>query len=410
MPCVYCNAEMPDENGICPNCGRRAPQPNADQQSSQTTQTDMSQQQTSSSTQQTTNEPEQFIEQHWRSSWLFLAFKLLRAIALAVAFGAVIWVLKKYTKIDITPYEGFEDLNSKIGLGVMMIPVLYLVWGTLQFLYSYCIKRYELGETDFRLNKGFFSRSVKITLLEAVWGMKLRQNLLDRILGTGKITLFSDDVDTPKIQLNDLGSVRKKFDDLVRYQEHALDRSNVKVEQDVDPDRSTYVWHYSFRDLIDEFLECIGFTAIAAFLYFFIPWSNSALSWVPVWLKITVLCIVPVLCWLWLAWYIIDKVWCTTYTLNNAVLIKESGVLHKKIDVYVLCQVEDCDLNQNLWQRMVGNVGNITLYLKWENKDAAEGESVSTIKKDELHGLVDYEDKFKRFRKRWQRERHRRSS
>lgn len=324
---------------------------------------------------------------------------------MAGILAGIIWGVQYYDILDNEKNELFNKWKLYIWGGAMAIPTLYFLLGFIVFLIRWFIKRYELRPKDIRLIKGIFNMTTNSTLLEALWGMKLRQNFLQRILGTGKITLFSDDVTAPILHINDIGSVRKRFSELIRYQDYALDCSNVKVEKDPSIDTSVQVWRYSWRDLIDEFIWGVIITAALICAGWFFDWGNP-------YVRYSLLLIIPVFYWCWLLWTFIDKICCTTYTLNNASLVKESGIFHKKIDVYVLCHIRDCEMSQNLWQRIVGDVGNITLYLKWENKDASETQSgsVATTKKDVLHGLVDHTNKYETLKERWLRERHRRQA
>ena len=385
MPCTYCNSsKAPDANGVCPDCGR-APQ--------------------SSNASSTVSEEQQYPVLHWRCTWLLLVFKLTNALIMAAIFAGIIWGVEYFDLLDSEKSELFTKWNSYIWIGAMAIPALYFLLGFISFLFQWFIKRYELRPKDLRLIKGVLNMTTNSTLLEALWGMKLRQNFLQRLLGTGKITLFSDDVTAPVLHINDIGSVRKRFKELVRYQDYALDCSNVKVEKDNLKDTSKQVWRYSGRDLIDEVIWGVVITAGLVFAGWFINWGNP-------YVRYSLLLIIPVLYWCWLIWTFIDKICCTTYTLNNATLVKESGIFHKKIDVYVLCHIKDCEMSQNLWQRIIGDVGNITLYLKWENKDASNQNagSVATTKKDVLHGLAGHKKKYETLKERWLRERHRRQA
>ena len=385
MPCTYCNSsKAPDANGVCPDCGR-APQ--------------------SSNASSSVNEEQQYPVLHWRCTWLLLVFKLTNALIMAAIFAGIIWGVEYFDLLDNEKNELFTKWNSYIWIGAMAIPALYFLLGFISFLFQWFIKRYELRDKDLRLIKGVLNMTTNSTLLEALWGMKLRQNFMQRILGTGKITLFSDDVTAPVLHINDIGSVRSRFKELVRYQDYALDCSNVKVEKDDIKDASKQIWRYSGRDLIDEFIWGVVITAGLICAGWFINWGNP-------YVRYSLLLIIPVLYWCWLIWTFIDKICCTTYTLNNATLVKESGIFHKKIDVYVLCHIKDCEMSQNLWQRIVGDVGNITLYLKWENKDASNQNagSVATTKKDVLHGLADHKKKYETLKERWLRERHRRQA
>ncbi|MBR5161621.1 MAG: PH domain-containing protein [Thermoguttaceae bacterium] len=399
MPCTYCNSSKePNANGVCPDCGR-APQSDSTQSSSATSNA-------APNAPTAVSEEQQYPVLHWRCTWMLLVFKLINALIMAGVLGGAIWGLRYYDLLDSNKNELLSKWYLYIWIVAMAIPTLYFLLGFISFLYQWFIKRYELRPKDIRLIKGVLNMTTNSTLLEALWGMKLRQNFLQRILGTGKITLFSDDVTAPVLHINDLGSVRKRFKDLIRYQDYALDCSNVKVEKDSISDTSTQVWRYSWRDLIDEFSWGVAITLCLLFIGWFFNFGNP-------YVRYSLLLIIPVLYWVWLIWTFIDKICCTTYTLNNASLVKESGIFHKKIDVYVLCHIKDCEMSQNLWQRIIGDVGNITLYLKWENKDASDQQqtgSVATTKKDVLHGLAGHKKKYETLKERWLRERHRRQA
>ncbi len=385
MLCPYCNSETSNENGVCQNCGRPITKSSSFEQVKTTP---------------TIDEERQYPTLHWRCTWLTLFFHLLNAVIFAAILAGGIWVLYHFygtSKILV-------DWKQTIWIVAMAIPSLYFILGFLSFIYNWFIKRYELRPKELRLIKGIFNMTTNSTLLEMLWGMKLRQNLIQRMLGTGRITLFSDDVTSPELHINDIGAIRPRFNELARYQDYALDCSNVKVERDDVKDTSKQVWRYSWRDLIDEIIWGVIITGGLIALGYFVPWGND-------YLRYSLLLIIPVLYWIWLIWTFIDKIWCTKYTLYNATLVKESGLFSKKINVYVLCHIKDCEMSQNLWQRIVGDVGNITLYLKWENKDAdAEGGSRSTTKKDVLHGLINHKNKYDTLKDRWLRERHRRQA
>ena len=59
-------------------------------------------------------------------------------------------------------------------------------------------------------------------------------------------------------------------------------------------------------------------------------------------------------------------------------------------------------MSQNLWQRIIGDIGNITLYLKWDDRED-KGKEV-------LHGLQHHKEIFDTFKERWLFERHRRQA
>lgn len=386
MLCPHCKLETPDDKDVCQNCKRPVFTPS----SSETVQTQLS-----------IDEERQYPVQNWRCTWLTLLFHFLNALIFAAILAGGIWALYYFYGTN----ETLVAWKMHIWIIAMAIPVVYFILGFISFMYNWFIKRYELRPKELRLIKGVFNMTTNSTLLEMLWGMKLRQNILQRIMGTGRITLFSDDVTAPELHINDIGAVRARFEDLVRYQDYALDCSNVKVERDDVKDTSKQEWRYSWRDLIDETIWGIIITGGLIALGYFVPWGNNSLRY-------SLLLIFPVFYWIWLIWTFIDKIWCTKYTLYNATLVKESGLFSKKIDVYVLCQIQDCEMSQNLWQRIVGDVGNITLYLKWENKDASAkgGGSRSTTKKDVLHGLLNHKEKYETLKERWLRERHRRQA
>lgn len=390
MLCPYCNSDTADENDVCQKCG------------CQIVKSGSSEPVTSEpvKTMPTIDEERQYPTLHWRCTWLTLLFHLFNALILAVVFCGGVWALYHYYGTN----ETLVEWKKIIWIAAISIPSLYFLFGFISFLFNWFIKRYELHPKEIRLIKGVFNMTTNSTLLEALWGMKLRQNWIQRIFGTGKITLFSDDVTAPELHINDIGSVRSRFDELVRYQDYALDCSNVKVERDDVKDTSMQVWRYSGRDLIDETIWGVLITGGLIALGYYVPWGND-------YLRYALLLVIPVLYWVWLIWTFIDKICCTKYTLYNATLVKESGLFSKKINVYVLCHIQDCEMSQNLWQKIVGDVGNITLYLKWENKDAdAKGGSRSTTKKDVLHGLINHKDKYDTLKERWLRERHRRQA
>lgn len=402
MPCNFCNSlRQPDENGVCPDCGRVVNQ--ADSQPA-------------------ADEERLYPVQHWRCTWILLFFTLLNALVMFAILAGVVWGLEYFKILDGAVKDRFNEWQNVIWMIIAAIPAVYFVMGFISFVYKWFIKRYELRSKEIRLIKGFLNMTTNSTLLEALWGMKLRQNIFQRILGTGKITLFSDDVTAPVLHINDIGSVRKRFNDMIKYQDYALDCSNVKVEKASKADSSTHVWRYSSRDLIDEaiwgvVLPLLFFGALLCISKLSVNCSfvsdNKYLSFLQLNMK-QILITISVFAgayWCWLIWTFIDKICCTKYTLNNATMVKESGIFYKKIDVYVLCHVRDCEMSQNLWQRLVGDVGNIILYLKWENKDASQDSgAVSTTKKDVLHGLADHAAKFEVLKERWLRERHRRQA
>lgn len=408
---MYCNSpQPPDENGVCPECGRVVPRSGSQSQAGSQAQ--------AGSSRSTVDEERQYPVQHWRCTWIILCFTLLNALILAAVLAGVVWGLDYFKILD----ETIKEHSKIIWTLVAAIPAVYFILGFIWFVYNLFIKRYELRSKEIRLIKGFFNMTTNSTLLEALWGMKLRQNIFQRVLGTGKITLFSDDVTAPVLHINDIGSVRKRFSDLIRYQDYALDFSNVKVEKPTNADTSTHVWRYSPRDLIDEtiwgvvlplLLFGILFGIQKAFTHFTFLSEKPYLSFLQMDMKQILIAVLVFAAayWCWWAWMFLDKICCTKYTLNNATLVKESGILYKKVDVYVLCHIRDCEMSQNLWQKMVGKVGNIILYLKWENKDASQDSGVvSTTKKDVLHGLVDHDEKFEVLKERWLRERHRRQA
>lgn len=383
MPCFYCNSNKePNPDGSCPDCGRIASQSDAANPS--VVKPGMS----------------DFPVQHWRCTWMILLPKLINAALIAGVLAGCVWVLYHYVND-----ETLNNWKQIIWICVFAIPSIYFLFDFLFFIYNRFIKKYELHPKEFLLIRGLFNTKTDSTLLEALWGLKLRQNFIQRLLGTGRITLFSDDVTAPELHINDIGSVRSRFDELVRYQNFALDCSNVKVERDDVKDTSTQVWRYSCRDLIDETIWGVLITAAMIALGFFVPWGN-------VYIRYSLLLIIPVLYWLWLIGVFIIKICCTKYTLYNATLVKESGLFSKKIDVYVLCHIQECEMSQNLWQKIVGDVGNITLFLKWENKDAdvRKGGPLSTTKKDVLHGLSHHKEKRDTLKERMLRERHRRQA
>lgn len=384
MLCPYCNSDTLNENGVCQTCGRQINQSNSFGQA----------------TTLSIDEERQYPTLHWRCTWLTLFFHMLNAAIIAAILAGGVWAVYHYYGTN----ETLVEWKKTVWIVAMAIPSVYFLLGFLSFMYNWFIKRYELHPKELRLIKGVFNMTTNSTLLEVLWGMKLRQNWIQRMLGTGKITLFSDDVTAPELHINDIGAVRPRFDELVRYQDYALDCSNVKVERDDVKDTSKQEWRYSWRDLIDETIWGVLITGGLIALGYFVPWGND-------YLRYSLLLVVPVIYWVWLIWTFIDKIWCTKYTLYNATLVKESGLFSKKINVYVLCHIQDCEMSQNLWQRIVGDVGNITLYLKWENKDAdAQGGSRSTTKKDVLHGLINHKDKYDTLKERWLRERHRRQA
>ena len=341
---------------------------------------------------------------------------------MAAILAGLVWGLEYFKIFDGIAKEHPTEWKNITWIVIAAIPAVYFVLGFISFVYKWFIKRYELRPKEIRLIKGFFNMTTNSTLLEALWGMKLRQNIFQRILGTGKITLFSDDVTAPVLHINDIGSVRSRFREMIRYQDYALDCSNVKVERDSNSDTSTHVWRYSARDLIDEAIWGIVLPLILFGILLGLQKGLTYCSSMTIYKYLSflqmdtkqilnIVLIFAAAYWCWLIWTFIDKICCTTYTLNNATMVKESGIFYKKIDVYVLCHVRDCEMSQNLWQRLVGDVGNIILYLKWENKDSSQDSGVvSTTKKDVLHGLVDHAEKFEVLKERWLRERHRRQA
>ena len=401
MPCMNSNSQLPpDENGVCPESGRAA----------------------QSGSLSAVDEEQLYPIQHWRCTWILLCFTLLNALIMAAILAGIVWGLEYFKIFDGIAKERPNEWQNITWIVIAAIPTVYFVLGFIYFVYNWFIRRYELRSKEIRLIKGFLNMTTNSSLLEALWGMKLRQNIFQRLLGTGKITLFSDDVTAPVLHINDIGNVRDRFKDMIRYQDYALDCSNVKVEKDSNADTSTHIWRYSPRDLIDEaiwgvvlplilFVILLGFQKL--FAHFTLLSDSKFLSFFQLDTK-QILNIVLVFAagyWCWLIWTFIDKICCTKYTLNNATLVKESGIFYKKIDVYVLCHVRDCEMSQNLWQRIFGDVGNIILYLKWENKDASQDSGVvATTKKDVLHGLVNHAEKFEVLKERWLRERHRRQT
>ena len=387
MPCVYCNSnKSPNSDGTCPDCGRVVTQSETAAQPS--------------SEPPAVNVEQQYPIQHWRCTWMILLSKMISAALIAGVLAGCVWSLYHFVDNEV-----LNNWKRIIWICVFAIPSIYFLFEALFFSYNRFIKKYELRPKELLLIKGIFNMKTSSTLLESLWGMKLRQNVLQRMLGTGRITLFSDDVTTPVFHINDIGRVRSRFDELVRYQNYALDCSNVKVERDDVKDTSTQVWRYSWLDLIDETIWGVVITIGLIVLGYYIPWGNA-------YLRYALLLIIPALYWIWLIWTFIDKICCTKYTLYNATLVKESGLFSKKINVYVLCHIQDCEMSQNLWQRIVGDVGNITLFLKWENKDAEaqNGGPLSTTKKDVLHGLSNHKEKRDTLKERMLRERHRRQA
>lgn len=455
MPCKYCNStKSPNADGLCPDCGRaldqaedekkdqaevdKKEQADADKQQEQADkkeqadadkeqeqadknersdadkeqkQTDKKEQVDADKEQSTSAEDEEklYPVEHWRCSWMYMFFKLVNAILLAVLFAGIILGLKYYDSLDGIENAFFNNWQKVIWIIFMTIPAVYLLMEFIFFMYEWFIRRFELRPKEIRLITGVVNMSTNSTLLEALWGIKLRQNILQRFFGTGRITLFSDDATAPVLHINTIGNIRERFRKLCKYQEYALDCSNVKVEKDTNTDTSVKEWRYSWRDLVDEIFFGIAIPAVPLILGCFF-------SWVRIILPLYVLLTITGIYWCWLIWGILNKIYCTKYTLNNATLIKESGIFYKRIDVYVLCQIRDCEMSQNLWQmiigKFVGDVGNIILYLKWENtdKNKEEGASISTTKKDVLHGLADHAKSFELFKERWLRERHRRQA
>lgn len=385
MACKYCKSALePDENGICPECGR----------------VNLPDSEPSYKAPRAAGEEDKYPIRHWRCTWMIMLSVFVKAALLTGVLAGGVWALFHFVE-----NQTLDNWKQIIWLCAFAIPLIYLLLGSISFLYNRFIKRYELRPKEIRLIKGVIDMKTNSTLLEVLWGMKLRQNFFQRILGTGRITLFSDDVTSPELHINDLGNVRSRFYELVRYQNYALDCSNVKVEKDDVKDTSKQVWRYSSRDLIDETIWGVIITAGLIVLGYFVPWGNN-------YLRYALLLVIPVLYWVWLIWTFIDKIWCTKYILYNAILVKESGLFSKKINVYVLCHIQDCEMSQNLWQKIVGDVGNIILYLKWENKDAnaKKSGSHSTTKKDVLHGLMNHKEKFETLKERLLRERHRRQA
>ena len=391
MPCTYCNStKSPNPDGSCPDCGRIVSQNNPSAP---------------------IDENQQYPVQHWRCTWLLVLFNLINAALIGGVLSACVWALYHFTD-----NESLNQWKDVFWIAAAAIPSVYFLLGFVFFLYRWFIKRYELRPKEIRLVKGFLNLSTNSTLLEVLWGMKLRQNFLQMIFGTGRITLLSDDITSPVHHINDIGRVRKRFNDLIRYQDYALDCSNVKVEKEVRIDTSVQVWKYSWRDLIDETIFGVLIPVALFLLIWLVPvlLSRFNLSVPQVSFKHNLIftSIVAALYWCWLIWTFVDKICFTSYTLNNATLVKESGIFHKRIDVYVLCHIDDCEMSQNLWQRIVGDIGNIILYLKWENPNGANGESgsYSTTMKAVLHGLQNHTDKYETFKERWLRERHRRGA
>ncbi len=413
MPCMYCNSQLPpDENGVCPDCGRVVPQsystqgPSAQPAVNNAPSAASAAQPAPSAVQPDVNSQSCYGVQLWRCTWLILFFNLINAALMACVFAGILFGLEYYDGLDTHPNEYLAKWNALLWVVAMSFPAFLFLIEFCSFLYKWFFKTYELHPKDIRLITGFLNRRTNSTLLEALWGMKLRQNFFDRIFGIGKITVFSFDVTAPIFHIDDIGNVRNRFEELIRYQSYALDCSNVKVETDPVKDTSVQVWRYSARDLIDEFLWGVLITLILVVVGYFVPWGN-------VYLRTAIFGVFPVIYWCWLIWMFIDKIWCTRYILNTASLIKESGIFHKKIDVYVLFHIKDCEMSQNLWQRIIGDVGNITLYIKWENKEVGpevDNSSVATTRKDVLHGLVDHIQKYETFKERWLRERHRRGT
>ena len=402
MPCFYCNSnKAPNSDGTCPDCGRVYE--TSDVSSSVAAATDVSPGDSDASP--SVNEESQYKIQRWRCTWMIVFFHLVYAALMAGVLVGLILGLRYYDRLDGVPNAIFNEWQKEIWIAAMAIPVVYFVFGLIRFLYNRLIKKYELRPKEIRVITGFINTSTNSTLLESLWGMKLRQNLLQRFFGTGRITLFSDDVTSPVIHIDDLGRVRKRFNELVRYQNYALDCSNVKVERDVKIDTSVQVWRYSWRDFLDEIFWGIVIPFGLLLLGLYVPGLGKILTF-PVVLTISVLY------WIWLIWIYIDHICCTTYTLNSATMVKESGIFSKKIDVYVLCHVSDCEMSQNLWQKLVGDVGNITLLLRWENneKTKGKGNELSKTMEDVLHGLKDHKKKYELCKERWLRERHRRQA
>ncbi|MBQ2619917.1 MAG: PH domain-containing protein [Thermoguttaceae bacterium] len=429
MPCNFCNsAKSPNPDGTCPDCGRVVSQSDTAQPSN---------------TLPDVNENQQYPVQHWRCTWMILLSKMLFAALMAAALVGGVWALYHYAD-----NENLNKCKQFVWIGAIAIPSIYFLFGFFSFLFNRFIKRYELRPKEIRLIKGFLNMSTNSTILEALWGMSLRQYFFQRFFGTGRITLHSDDATSPTLYINDIGNIRKRFDSLREYQEYALDCSNVKVERNPNADTSLKYWRYSGYDLIDEtfwgllitavsifvwlmpfgidqyrlyvligvpvvywlcgliwtlfrgvfftkFTVALGIVITAVYIALACPWENANL-------RFFLLMSVPVFYWCWLIFTFIDKIFFTLYTLDTATLTKESGIFNKKIDVYVLCHIRDCKMSQNLWQRIIGDIGNITLYLKWDDRED-KGKEV-------LHGLQHHKEIFDTFKERWLFERHRRQA
>jgi membrane protein YdbS with pleckstrin-like domain len=90
-----------------------------------------------------------------------------------------------------------------IGLMLMVIPILVVK----QF-------RYRISNYRIDFERGLLGKKIDTLELWHVDDIKFEQSFFDRLMGVGKITVFSDDQTTPNLELKGLPNPRPLFDSL----------------------------------------------------------------------------------------------------------------------------------------------------------------------------------------------------
>jgi uncharacterized membrane protein YdbT with pleckstrin-like domain len=109
-------------------------------------------------------------------------------------------IQEEHQEVDIfTTKPSLKDSWGKMLLGIILIPLfglglIYLAWVWLDVKNS----SYRLTTQRLFLKTGFISKKVQETELYRIQDVSFKQGIIQRVLGVGDITIFSNDPSTPE--------------------------------------------------------------------------------------------------------------------------------------------------------------------------------------------------------------------
>ncbi len=408
MVCFYCNAEMPDENGVCPQCGRQAPRreesatgavdssgsaettaagnyasssnseksvldsktsesPVFEGTMSKNSEFENSARKSPSFEKPAENQPsDNMVDVSQRLIWRFSIYDLLDEFVQAIillAIAGLIGFLLTYFKAEF-----MQKYSPWVWGALLTVPILYISYHFFKFLYHRVTQTYELCPDKLYCSDGLLVQKTNTLLLYSVRGMKLKQFMVQCLFGLGNILIYSPDITSNPLKISGIGDIARRFKILEAYRQQALhNRCFHSTNADlIDTNDQTYHWRYSAFDLIDEtiwgVLITIGFVLLGKLIGSgddWNKWTGTSFGWE---IRYLVQFGIPVLYWLTLGYIYLRRSFLTSYHLSPTVLTKKSGLLFYTEEIFVLYYLKDIQQRQNLWQRLIG-VGDVILYL-----------------------------------------------